>query len=65
MNKGVCEVKIIFDSEGQKKDFIHKTCPQDFGYERQKCSDANENCEECLGKFIEMEVKEGAVNDRS
>ena len=55
-------MKIIFDSEEQKRDFISGTCPHDLRYEKQKCADYNHNCEECLGKFVEMEVKEGEVN---
>lgn len=50
-------MKIIFDSEQQKEFFIGMRCPSDFGYERQKCSDSNLSCKECLEKFIEMEVK--------
>lgn len=51
-------MKIIFDSEEQRQTFLDENCPQHFGFPKpnyHECDDMN--CDECLSKYIEMEVR--------
>lgn len=53
-------MKIIFDSEEQKEEFIGKYCPDDFGLQ-DRCSPFSWHCrgELCWAEAgVEMEVRE-------
>lgn len=52
-------MKIIFDSEEEKKDFCEAYCPDIIGLEN-NCMRSTEECicEECWEKAIECEVAE-------
>lgn len=52
-------MKIIFDSEEQKKHTIDETCPSTFDskYPGDSHLDCSGNCEKCWSEHVELEVK--------
>lgn len=59
-------MKIIFDSENQKKEFMEciaiDYCPSSFGLKDKydiNCHNSEERCRRCWRRAIEMEVRSG------
>lgn len=54
-------MKVIFDSEEEKKNFMKevgfRTCPRQWGFEEKQRCKPPIDCEECWEKAVGMEVK--------